>query len=334
MIKYITRVVSSYHLGRLRRQSGLFSAASCNKTGYEKAWIRDNIYESIGLVKLKKYKQLTMSYQAMLECFRKHEAKIDAVIAGGKADKKSCVHPRYHPDTLEEINDEWGNKQNDAVGAFLFMACRLENAGLQIFRDSHDRMIIQKLVKYLSAIEYWQDPDNGIWEEAEEVHASSVGACVAGLIEARAYANVEVELILKGRDALQQLLPRESLNKKADLALLSLIYPYNIVTEEMAEAILVNCERFLVRKNGVIRYEKDQYYSNGSEAEWTMGFPWLALCYRKMGNRKKEREYLKKSMKVLNNRLEMPELYYGKSDVHNENTPLGWAQSLLIAAQT
>jgi len=34
----------------------------------------------------------------------------------------------------------------------------------------------------------------------------------------------------------------------------------------------------------------------------------------------------------MNEKGEMPELYFAKTSNHNDNTPLGWAQSLLIEA--
>jgi GH15 family glucan-1,4-alpha-glucosidase len=55
-----------------------------------------------------------------------------------------------------------------------------------------DRRIVQKLVWYLSTLEYWHDPDSGMWEEDQEVHASSVGACVAGLESIKRVDGIEV----------------------------------------------------------------------------------------------------------------------------------------------
>jgi hypothetical protein len=43
---------------------------------------------------------------------------------------------------------------------------------------------------------------------------------------------------------------------------------------------------------------------------------------------------MRKTLEVLNNKGELPELYYANSDVHNENTPLGWGQSLLVVAMS
>ena len=137
-------------------------------------------------------------------------------------------------------------------------------------------------------------------------------------------------MIKKGEEALNMLLPRESEKKETDLALLSLIYPYGIVSAEQRDLILKNVESKLVREKGVIRYINDQYYNKSGEAEWTMGFPWLAIIYHKIGNPYKYANYIRKTMAAFNEHGELPELYYSNSNIHNENSPLGWAQALYL----
>lgn len=204
--------------------------------------------------------------------------------------------------------------------------------GRMIIRDSGDLRILVKLVQYLGSIRYWEDKDHGIWEWTEKVHTSSVGACLAGLKAISKYVSVPNELIEKGQEALDMLLPSESKSKGTDLALLSLIYPYDIVSPAQRDAILKNVEEKLVRKRGVIRYPGEHYYNRKGEVEWTMGFPWLAIIYKKLGNRKKYGHYRGKAMFVMNSARELPELYFAGSPEHNENSPLGWAQSLYLVA--
>lgn len=321
-------------LEKLQNKNGILSASSSTKTGYHRAWIRDNIYGSLGFEAAKKTKNLKMVYWALLDILIKHEHKIDWAIKDKPKEKYQYIHARYDPITGEEISEEWGNKQNDAIGALLFKIADLENKGIKVIRDQDDKRMIQKLIFYLKSIEYWHDKDNGMWEENEEVHASSVGACVAGLKQIRKVNGIEVPdwLIEKGVETLSSLLPRESATKEADLALLSLIYPYNIVSEEQKACILKNVENMLVRNRGIIRYVGDIYYGNGKdeEAEWTMGFPWLAIIYKQMNRPDKYAYYFRKTMEVANKDKELPELYYSNSSVHNENSPLGWAQALYL----
>lgn len=50
----------------------------------------------------------------------------------------------------------------------------------------------------LSAIiEYWHKEDNGMWEDYEDIHISSVGVCLAKLIKTRKVVDVPRYLIDK-----------------------------------------------------------------------------------------------------------------------------------------
>jgi GH15 family glucan-1,4-alpha-glucosidase len=317
-------------LKSLQRPSGLFLASPCTNTGYNKSWIRDCIYEAMGLEAARSYKEAVKTFHALLDILSKHEYKIDWAIRCKPEHSYQYIHARYHPETFDEFWEEWGNKQNDAVGALLFKIFDLESKGIKVIRGNQDIRILQKLVHYLASIEYWHDEDNGMWEENTEVHASSVGACVAGLKKASIILDVPQELIKKGEETLKKLLPRESATKDADLALLSLIYPYNVVDKEMKMQILKNIEQMLVRNKGVARYLGDKYYSKGREAEWTFGFPWLAKIYKDFNMPDKYAFYMRKTLEAMNEKGELPELYYAGSDEHNENSPLGWAQAMFL----
>lgn len=318
-------------LNDLQYPNGLFSASKMDvRTGYNVAWIRDNIYGSLGLEAIPSYKKLKKVYWALMNILLKYEYKIDWAIKEKPKYHYQYIHARYNPLTMEEITEEWGNKQNDSVGALLFRIGELESKGIRVVRNKNDLRILQKIVYYLQSIEYWHDKDNGMWEEYEEVHASSVGACVAGLKKISKIVDVPKWLIKRGEETLKGLLPRESETKEVDMALLSLIYPYSIVNKKMALAILKNVEEKLVRERGVIRYIGDRYYNNGSEAQWTKGFPWLAIVYKQFGRADKYACYMRKTLGVMNERGELPELYYANSNIHNENTPLGWSQALCI----
>jgi len=313
-------------LAELQHPSNLFAAAPNVKTGYHRVWIRDNVYTTFSLPDNKAVETI----HALLDILKKHEYKIDWMIKQPTKESHRYIHPRYD-EKGNEIAEPWGWKQNDSIGALLWKIGDLDKKGKLIWREG-DKEIVQKLVKYLEAIEYWHDADNGMWEEKEAVHASSVGACLAGLLAVDHIVHVPLHLIAHGEHALRTLLPRESLTKEADLALLSLIWPYKIVTTKEREQILKNVEE-LVREKGVIRYEGDLYYSNGKEAEWTLGFPWLAIIYKEVGEMNKYYFYLNKSKNAMNEKGELPELYYGGTSVHNENTPLAWAMSLMEVAK-
>ncbi len=327
-------MISAHSLNNLQHPTGLFSAAAKDvTTGYNKAWIRDNIYTALGLEKIDLEKARKI-YHALFDIFKKHAYKIDYAIQQKPTHAYQYIHARYHPETLDEYWEPWGNKQNDAIGLFLFAIGDVLDKNQPVLRDDQDKRIVEKLIAYLASIEYWHDADNGIWEEYEEIHASSIGACVAGLKKISNHFPVDISLIQKGELTLNALLPHESATKAVDLALLSLIWPLNIVTKEQAHLILQNVETHLVREKGVIRYLGDQYYSrDGIEPEWTLGLPWLALIYKQLGNAEKYHFYLQKTLSAMNTKKELPELYYPNSTEHNTNSPLAWAHSLHLIAQ-
>lgn len=324
----------------LQYESGLFAASKKGMgEGYDKAWLRDNFYECLAFEAFDDFDTVQRTYRAILDIFKKHEYKIDYAVEKKPEHTHQYIHARYHPETFDEYWEEWGNKQNDSVGCILYKLGQLEElkSGF-IIQDDDDRRVVQKLVKYLETLEYWHDADSGMWEENQEIHASSIGACVAGLHMTKHIAGVTVPdgLIEKGRDALSKLLPQESESKLVDLALLSLIWPYAVTSAEETALILHNSELELVRERGVIRYTGDRYFdthSNGTvgEAEWTFGLSWLAIIYAKLGNRKKAREYLERAKSVVT-ADGLPELYFANSRDYNENTPLGWSESLFIVA--
>jgi GH15 family glucan-1,4-alpha-glucosidase len=328
-------------LNSLKYKSGLFAASNKKATtGYDKAWLRDNFYECLAFEKIGDWETVLKTYRAILEIFKKHEYKIDYAINKKPENRFEYIHPRYDPESFDEFWEEWGFKQNDAIGAVLFKIGKLEHVkNVQILKSESDMRIVQKLVYYLDSIAYWKDPDSGIWEEDEEIHASSVGACVAGLkmIKTNTKINVPQHIIKMGEKTLHKLLPRESKKKFVDLALLSLIWPYNVVTTKEKNEILDNVAYHLERSRGIIRYKNDHYYNKNpdgysEEAEWTFGFSWMAIIYEKSGQWDKALDYISKAKETINCKGEIPELYFSNTKRYNDNSPLGWSESLFIVA--
>ncbi|MFT4326025.1 MAG: glycoside hydrolase family 15 protein [Candidatus Woesearchaeota archaeon] len=332
-------------LKNLQYDSGLFAASSKSVgTGYDKSWLRDNFYECLAFEVIGDWQTVANTYKALLKIFEKHKDKIQWAIKNKPKERWQYIHARFDPQTFDEFWEEWGNKQNDAIGAILFKLGELyyhkENGkSFNILKTKEDIFMVQLLVDYLQAIEYWHDADSGMWEENEEIHASSVGACVAGLKRVAKIPGVHVlpSLIKHGELTLRKMLPRESDKKFVDLALLSLIYPYNVVTKKERELILENVEYHLLRKRGVIRYKNDYYYNKNpdgysEEAEWTFGLSWLSIIHARLGNRKKAKHFEEMALATVNEKGEEPELYFSNTDEYNENSPLGWAESMLIVA--
>jgi GH15 family glucan-1,4-alpha-glucosidase len=311
-------------LDRMRLPNGAYTASISEDYSY--VWIRDVVYTVLPFL----YDSSTRyedAYHALFNLFKSYEWKIDIHTKKKPVYLYEYIHARYSKN-LKELPMEWGHAQNDAIGAFLWGVGLGIRHGKMIIRDEKDIEIVQKLVDYLQCIEYWHTKDNGMWEENMELHASSVGACVAGLKSIKMLVDVNEDLIQRGEETLQFLLPRESQTKDVDLALLSLIYPYTLVDHQTGLTIVENVTQQLERTHGCIRYKNDQYYNEGAEAEWCFGFPWLGLCYLELGMVDKAKDYVDKTHRIIPDNWEVPELYIGGTNKPNGNTPLAWAVSL------
>lgn len=332
-------------LEKLRGANGLYLASP--SADYSKAWIRDNVYEVMPYAD-KPTPHYVGTYRALFDILRRHEYKIDAIIREKPSDRDAYIHARFHPETYHEFAEPWGNKQNDATGALMWGIAQGLRHGKPMLRDARDKRLLAKLIDMHVALEYWHDADNGMWEEGEELHASSIGAVLGGLRALRDQGfDVPQEAIRKGEDALARLLPSESPTKDTDLALLSLAWPYRVLTVEQRRQVLERLEGKLLRERGVIRYEGDSYYSkrgerhgrgeprefyHGDEAEWTFGLPWLSLIYREAGWAERADHFLDRTYRLQNAPGSLPELYFAGTDEPNPNTPLGWSLAMFIMA--
>ena len=323
---------------KLEGKPGVFTASS-DDTFYNKAWLRDIYFIVLGFLETGDIKTVQNAAKALLTVFVKHKDKINWAIENKPHYAWQYIHARFNPETFEEYWEEWGNSQNDAVGEVLNLIVTLEELGASVVETDEEREMVQKIVDYLVNLEYWHDDDNGIWKENMEVHASSIGSVVAALKKANRLDWLEVPdvAIERGESALRALLPRESTTKFTDLALLTLIYPFAVTTEEETVEILKNVEYHLVKDKGVIRYKLDRYYNNNidgysEEAEWCFGLSWLAIIYAERGDKEKAYYYLRRAKNAVTQDGEVPELYYSHTDKPNDNTPLGWAESMYVVA--
>ncbi len=107
------------HIKKLQTKSGLFKASPNKDTGYNRIWIRDNLYISISFDSIDDKNTVEQIYHTLLDLFIKFEHKIDDVIKEKPIDDYKYIHPLYTED-LEEIKTGWGWKQNDSIGGFLY----------------------------------------------------------------------------------------------------------------------------------------------------------------------------------------------------------------------
>ncbi len=370
-------LVAYRHLEELRQLNGGYVASPYRGENggdrYYVYWLRDIMYATYANEYVGAYDKMIESYRLILRVFQKYRHKISSGarkrhFMGSCADE--VIHARIHPVTLEEITHEWGHHQLDIFGLFLYKTGDLIKKGHSVITaDPTETMILLRdIVLYLTTVRWHSDPDFGMWEEGPETHSSSIGSVLAGLtmwhddgyyhhkythqIDLHTYLPIPQEFIELGRDSLDRFLPAESQGRPYDLSQLSLIWPYNIVTEGQARRILANVEKNLVRESGVIRYPGDMYYNSdtenpvGNEAEWPLGLAWLSIVYSKLALRsirtgnifgppekfvERSDYHLERMEKVMTDDGKAPELYHGGE--MNWNVPLAWAQSLYVVAR-
>lgn len=318
----------------LRKENGAFVAASGED--YSACWIRDQVYATYAFYYLDDIRKFSEGLHVVFDILTKARPKIESALCRKPVQSADYLHAKYHAEMLCEVTDDWGHHQVDAIGLFLFVVARAERKGVRIIRHEADREMLQLLVSYLAAVRYFEEPDNGMWEEGMELHASSIGAAVAGLREIAfmKLAVVPGQLILRGEEMLSRILPRETFSRNVDMAQLSLLWPYRVVSKEMADTVLERVKETLVQKHGLNRYLGDNYYRshNGISGEWPMGFFWLAIIYADRKEYLDARYWFERGMATITETGHLPELH--QNGMPNDHTPLAWAHSLALIAAT
>jgi GH15 family glucan-1,4-alpha-glucosidase len=343
------RLSQSYKiLDSLRLSNNMYIAAPSSDYSY--VWLRDNVYIALAYLD-KPCDTYQKTFHTILDIFKTFEQKIDYHIQKKPTEMWEYLHIRYDAKNLKEIDTPWNHAQNDAIGAMLYAIGEGEKRGKNIIRDNKDKEILQKIIWYLNTLEYWVSEDASMWEENNELRVSSLAACIAGLTSISDFVYVPSYMIHKGYKSLIELFPNESATRDVDLSLLSLIYPYNLLPKPMAQKIINNVERELLREKGVIRYKHDSYYStlekefgrhqhkefyDQSEAQWVFGLSFLSLAHMTIGDLDKGKYYIDKVESLMVEDCSLPELYFHgdytdeKGNNYNKNCPLAWTQSMYV----
>jgi phosphorylase kinase alpha/beta subunit len=371
---------------------------------YTDAWVRDNVYSILSawglalayrgvedgrveknsgraylleqsVVKLMRGLLTAMMRQASkVEKFKHTQNPLDA------------LHAKYHTKTGTEVvgDHEWGHLQLDATSLFLLMLAQMTASGLRIVFTIDEVNFVQNLVHYISRT--YRTPDYGIWERGHktnhgiaELNASSIGMAKAALEALSGFnlfgkdggqasvVHVISDDIARTRITLESLLPRESISKEADSAVLSITgFPAfavdNQIIRAKTEAIICEklegrygCKRFLLDGHQTaledhhrLHYEPHELKQfMDIECEWPLFFTYLLLNNLFTGDNDAALRYRTKLEGLLVEQdgwQLLPELYRvpkqlieaEKADsgsqqrVPNENIPLVWAQSLFM----
>ena len=246
-------------------RNGLFSAAAgaggdFELTGYRNVWVRDNVHIAHAHWQWGQTDKAVAAMKSLMTFFVKHKHRFTDIIElrVDAADPMNRPHIRFDGDRLVELNEKWSHAQNDALGAFLWLASKLSD---ECRWSDEERAQLKHVAEFLNAVEFWNDEDSGHWEEVRNVAASSVGVAMAALEAWNPQRDWST-----GRQALNAILPAECIQsdplkqRRYDSALLFLIYPYQIVTGEMADRIVADVTTHLMGEHGIRRYLGDSYW--------------------------------------------------------------------------
>lgn len=387
-------------LSRQHPLTGLLPASTAinNHGNYNDAWVRDNVYSIIcvwglgmafrrqgDLHKSDHLEQATIKLmRGLLQSMMRQANKLEAF--KHSFNNSDALHAKYDTATGLPVvaDDAWGHLQIDATSLYLLMLAQMSGSGLRIVCTVSEVNFVQNLVYYISSA--YRTPDYGIWERGNkinngrtEINASSVGMAKAALhamdgfnlfgrdADKRGVIHIVADSISLARSALSSLLPRESLSKEVDSALLSVIgFPAFAVGKETLvtqtrDAILTQlggnygCKRFLWDGHQTVLEESSRIYYEHSElanfehveSEWPLFYTYLYISALFDGSdttAKYYREKLEALMVYKDGIGLLPELYYvpneniaaeknqprSQTRLPNDNIPLVWAQSLYL----
>lgn len=373
----------------LKPQSdGLFPASTgagrTPESGYQDIWLRDNVMIASSFFHRGETAIANAVATGLTQLLKGEKTRFEAIIRSPslKTDVQGRPHVRFR--LGRQPLGDWSHAQNDALGYVLWLRFMLANAGkLDVGEDEFE--LYRLFPRYFEAIEYWSDLDSGAWEEERKINSSSIGAVLAGLHQLRHWLlhpgssraqNTELldlvsRLIANGNLQLKSLLPFESPpSRKADAALLLLIYPDQVLDREQEDSILMLVEAELKRGIGTIRYIRDSYYGQdyddwfgkseltsdfsdrievrnaklrpGFEAQWCMFDSLISVIHGSRflaspGDTKShelQTLFFNRSLRQLTPEMQCPELYYYRHGTWtpNPHTPLAWTQANLALA--
>jgi len=371
---------------------------------YTDAWVRDNVYSILSAWGLAlAYRRVEDSYaeknsgraylleqsvvklmRGLLTAMMRQAPKVEKF--KHTQNPLDALHAKYDTKTGAVVvgDHEWGHLQLDATSLFLLMLAQMTASGLRIVFTIDEVNFVQNLVHYISRT--YRTPDYGIWERGHktnhgiaELNASSIGMAKAALEALSGFnlfgkeggqasvVHVISDDIARTRITLESLLPRESISKEADSAVLSITgFPAfavdNQIIRARTEAIICEklegrygCKRFLldghqtaIEDSHRLHYDPHELKQfMDIECEWPLFFTYLLLNNVFTGDNDAALRYRAKLESLLveqDGRQLLPELYsvpkdlieaekanpHSQQRVPNENVPLVWAQSLFM----
>ncbi|XP_059080504.1 probable phosphorylase b kinase regulatory subunit alpha isoform X1 [Tigriopus californicus] len=260
--------------------TGLLPASEHN----DHAWIRDNVYSILAVwslasaykkaadldedrSKTHELEQATVKcMRGLLTCMMRQSDRVERFKE--TFSPKDSIHAKFSSETGLPVvgDDDWGHFQVDSISLYLLILAQMTASGMQIIFSLDEVAFVQNLVFFIEAA--YCTPDYGIWERGDktnmgivELNSSSIGMAKAALeavneldlFGARggsaSVIHVMADETQKCHAVLESMLPRESLSKETDAALLTVIgFPAFAV--ETPELIKKTCDEVINNLGG------------------------------------------------------------------------------------
>ncbi|BFZ14817.1 hypothetical protein BsWGS_17856 [Bradybaena similaris] len=216
---------------------------------------------------------------------------------------RDALHAKYSSVTGKTVvgDYEWGHLQIDATSLFLLSLAQMTASGLVIVFTLDEVAFVQNLVFYIEAA--YRTPDYGIWERGDktnhglpELNASSIGMAKAALEAINeldlfgsrggpaSVIHVLPDEAQQCQAILQSMLPRESISKETDAALLTVIgFPAFAVDDP--ELIALTHKTIMDKLEGpygCCRFLRDGYKTAKEDPRRLHYEPWELMVFEKI----------------------------------------------------
>src|SRR6266702_5565451 len=111
--------------------NGLFPAANLQEeakyTGYSYVWVRDNVYVAYSHAMNNHTAVALKTVRTLMQYFIRHRWRFERIIAG-ELDHQIPMnrpHIRFNGEDLSEVKEKWAHAEDDALGYFLWLFCKL-----------------------------------------------------------------------------------------------------------------------------------------------------------------------------------------------------------------
>ncbi|XP_035825759.1 phosphorylase b kinase regulatory subunit alpha, liver isoform isoform X5 [Aplysia californica] len=350
----------------LRYQSPATGLISGNEKNH--SWVRDNIYCIMAVWGLalayrktvdldedraKAYELEKAVVQAMRGLLRSMQMQSEKVEQFKRTQSpRDALHAKYSSTTGKTVvgDYEWGHLQIDATSLYILALAQMTASGVVIVFTLDEVAFVQNLVFYIEAA--YRTPDYGIWERGDktnhglpELNASSIGMAKAALEAINeldlfgsrggpaSVIHVLPDEAQQCQAILQSMLPRESISKETDAALLTVIsFPAFAVDDpELIALTHTTIKDKLEGPYGFARFLRDGYKTakedprrlhyepwelmvfENIECQWPLFFAYLILDGLFTNNKEQVDTYRKKLDEVMLKNDEgipiLPELY-------------------------